>query len=630
MSITRSVSDDLSGKAALASPSFTGTPVSTTASVDTNTTQIATTAYVIGQAASATSPINGTAATGTSLKYARQDHVHGSDTSRAPLASPTFTGVPLSTTASVDTNTTQVATTAFVVGQGYLKSTSASTTYAPLASPTLTGVPAAPTATLGTNTTQIATTAFVKAETAALVDSAPATLDTLNELAAALGDDANFATTITNTLANKLDVSSASSTYLTQASASTTYATKTYSDSVNINSQSASYTLVLADAGKTIEMNVASANDLTIPLNSSVDFPVGTSVDIIQYGSGSTTLVGDVGVTIRSNLGYRTIGSQYSGATIYKRDTNEWLAIGNLIQSASAVVEEVVARGVFGGGTESVMSNVMDYITIATTGNATDFGDLTLGRGEGLAACSSTTRGVFAGGFKTEGGNAASNVMDYITIATTGNATDFGDLTVAKYALAGCSSTTRGVFGGANGYSNVIEYITIASTGNATDFGDLTVARQGLAGCSSTTRGVFGGGTTPSNSNVMDYITIATTGNATDFGDLTIARDTTAGCSSVTRGVFGGGFSGSNSNVIDYITIATTGNATDFGDLTIARRVTGACSSSIRGVFGGGNTSGNTIDYITIATTGNATDFGDLTIAREGLAALSNAHGGLG
>jgi hypothetical protein len=81
----------------------------------------------------------------------------------APLASPSLTGTPLSTTAAVDTNTTQIATTAYVVGQGYLKSATASSTYAPLASPGLTGTPTAPTASAGTNTTQIATTAFVTA-----------------------------------------------------------------------------------------------------------------------------------------------------------------------------------------------------------------------------------------------------------------------------------------------------------------------------------------------------------------------------------------------------------------------------------------------------------------------------------
>lgn len=111
-SITGTASSVLS-----ASPTFTGTPLSTTAAVDTNTTQIATTAFVVGQAANTAPLIDGTATIGTSLRYARQDHIHPTDTSRAPLASPTFTGTPLSTTAAADTNTTQIATTAYVIGQ---------------------------------------------------------------------------------------------------------------------------------------------------------------------------------------------------------------------------------------------------------------------------------------------------------------------------------------------------------------------------------------------------------------------------------------------------------------------------------------------------------------------------------
>jgi hypothetical protein len=117
------------GFALKASPTLTGTPLSTTAAVDTNTTQIATTAFVIGQAGSATPLVNGVAAVGTSLRYAREDHVHGTDTTRAALASPSLTGTPLSTTAAVDTNTTQIATTAYVIGNGYLKSATAATTY---------------------------------------------------------------------------------------------------------------------------------------------------------------------------------------------------------------------------------------------------------------------------------------------------------------------------------------------------------------------------------------------------------------------------------------------------------------------------------------------------------------------
>jgi len=183
-------------RAPLASPGLTGTPTAPTAAADTNTTQLATTAFVVGQAGSATPLMdNGTAVIGTSLRYARQDHVHPTDTSRAPLASPTFTGtvtipagasisgfaplagptftgVPSAPTAAVDTNTTQLATTAYVVGQGYLKSATASSTYAPLASPSLTGVPLAPTATAGTNTTQIATTAFVTAAVPAFAATA--------------------------------------------------------------------------------------------------------------------------------------------------------------------------------------------------------------------------------------------------------------------------------------------------------------------------------------------------------------------------------------------------------------------------------------------------------------------------
>src|SRR5258706_6937200 len=103
--------------APIASPTFTGVPAAPTAAADTNTTQLATTAYVIGQASSATPQNDGTASSGSSLKYARGDHVHNTDSTRAPLASPALTGVPTSPTAAVDTNTGQVATTAFVVSQ---------------------------------------------------------------------------------------------------------------------------------------------------------------------------------------------------------------------------------------------------------------------------------------------------------------------------------------------------------------------------------------------------------------------------------------------------------------------------------------------------------------------------------
>lgn len=286
------------------------------------------------------------------------------------------------------------------------------------------------------------------------------------------------------------------------------------------------------------------------------------------------------------------------------------------------------ARGLFGGGVTTVNVNTIDYVQIATLGNATDFGDLTVARNF-VASCSSSTRGLFGSGDTP----SVSNVVDHVTISTIGNALDFGDLTIARTMASSCSSSTRGIFSlGANGatYYNTIDYVTIATIGNATDFGDATVPRPLAGGFSSTTRGVFGGGDNVGFNPTIDYITIATTGNALDFGDLSVARYSRGGCASSIRGLFGGG---RTSTVIDYITIATTGNATDFGDLTVARESLTGCSSSTRGLFGGGHTSPdnfNTIDYVEINTVGNATDFGDLTAARRGPAACSNAHGGLG
>ncbi|WP_209639860.1 phage tail protein [Cronobacter sakazakii] len=126
-----------------------------------------------------------------------EQHVKAADphTQYAPKASPVFTGKPTAPTPAQSSNDTQLATTAFV--QAGLA------TKAPLASPALTGTPTAPTAAQTVNNTQIATTAFVKAAVAALVASSPAALDTLSELAAALGNDANFAATMTKALAGK-------------------------------------------------------------------------------------------------------------------------------------------------------------------------------------------------------------------------------------------------------------------------------------------------------------------------------------------------------------------------------------------------------------------------------------------
>ncbi|HDI8392206.1 TPA: tail fiber protein [Escherichia coli] len=232
----KTLHDLVDTKAPLDSPHLSGTPTSPTPEPGTNNTQIANAAFVY---AAINALINGAPGTMDTLKEIAaainndpnfSTTINNALALKAPLASPAFTGTPTAPTASQGTNSTQIANTAFVKAAitalingapgtlDTLKEIAAainndpnfSTTInnalalkAPLASPALTGVPTAPTAAQGTNNTQIATTAYVRAAISALVGSSPEALDTLNELAAALGNDPNFATTMTNALAGK-------------------------------------------------------------------------------------------------------------------------------------------------------------------------------------------------------------------------------------------------------------------------------------------------------------------------------------------------------------------------------------------------------------------------------------------
>lgn len=195
-----------------ASPALTGTPTAPTAPQTANSTQLATTAFVkaaiaalVASSPAALDTLNELAAAlGNDPNFATT--MTNALAQKAPLASPALTGTPTAPTAAAGNNTTQLSTTAFV--QAAITAlnntlTTALALKAPLASPALTGTPTAPTAAQTVNSTQVATTAFVKSAVAALVDSSPAALDTLNELAAALGDDPNFSTTVMNALAGK-------------------------------------------------------------------------------------------------------------------------------------------------------------------------------------------------------------------------------------------------------------------------------------------------------------------------------------------------------------------------------------------------------------------------------------------
>ena len=211
------------------------------------------------------------------------------------------------------------------------------------------------------------------------------------------------------------------------------------------------------------------------------------------------------------------------------------------------------------------------------------------------------------------------------------NATDYGDLTVNRETAGGGSNGTRGIYAGGftnPNSNNVIDYVTIASTGDAVDFGDLQNATSAVAVCNSTRMVVRLSGNT-----TTEFVTMSTTGNSTDFGTITSTTGSASGDSS-TRGIFAGSAA---SNIMEFITTATLGNAQDFGDLTVARLSSAGTSSPTRMVMIGGGTGPsypftivNTIDFVTIATTGNAVDFGDTENGHDtSAAAVSNGHGGL-
>lgn len=421
-------------------------------------------------------------------------------------------------------------------------------------------------------------------------------------------------------------------------------------------------------------------------VSNAVDFGDLTVARGNSTGGGSSTRFVTAG-------GY---ASSHSNVIDYK----EYASSGNLSDFGDLLATKLElgtignndTRLVFAGGYgPSAYYNVIEYITIASTGNSTDFGDLTTVRHAlSTGQIGNTIRGLNASGYNNSA-SATLNVIEYITIPSTGNSRDFGDLTATAVSVAACSSSTRGVFmGGRSGIAggdstrNVIQYVTIVSGGNAADFGDLNVSVFRSQSVSNSTKGLNAGGSTDgggTQTNVIDQITIASTGNATDFADLATAisagssgcaahpsvqsnvlsdlpsagnmalfnnysdsrldsldintlgntvvfgdisyGDATygsngsyGGASSSTRCCIAGGIlaAGSVTN-IDLSIFATRGLGTDFGDLTVARQLMGG-SNSTRGLYGGGQVDGggytDTIDYITIASAGNAIDFGNL------------------
>ena len=183
--------------------------------------------------------------------------------------------------------------------------------------------------------------------------------------------------------------------------------------------------------------------------------------------------------------------------------------------------------------------NSIHYVTIASTGNSLNFGNTSTGNGR-LHGASSPTRGILFWG--NSGGPAYNlvNNIEYITTSTLGNSSDFGDKIQSQTHGGSFSNAIRAVIGGGVGsvpsgsITNVIQFITMATLGDAQDFGDLTYSSRIMGSASSPTRGLFAGGLNPSGVlNTISYVQIMTTGDSIDFGDLT---STSYGVSGLSNG----------------------------------------------------------------------------------------------
>jgi len=317
-------------------------------------------------------------------------------------------------------------------------------------------------------------------------------------------------------------------------------------------------------------------------------------------------------------------------------------------------------RGTYSGGMAPNQSDVIDFIEISTDGNATDFGDLSVARGEASSADSKTRSVIFSGRTNTPSSGTIADVIDSFETASQGNAVNFGDMNVPRKGMAGgLSNSIKGFSAGGTaspGNTNSIEQVTIASAGNGSDFGDLSVTRSACPGNTSSHGGInvfhprapelysptgkivpagfglgdigiFNGGEAPGATSVVDFVQISTLGNAQDFGDLARTNANGGAMSSSTRYVT----NGDNNADLDtyYVEFATKGNFAFFGDLTAQRYLGGTGGDKTRGInysgFQSPGGSNNTIDYCTFATIGNFTDFGDANVSSYFAGGTSNS-----
>ena len=331
--------------------------------------------------------------------------------------------------------------------------------------------------------------------------------------------------------------------------------------------------------------------------SSHLEYYRGDTIGWVEVEAELTESLGG-GTGSNTGLGARALftGGQAPGNT----DAIDFITIstlgnsqdfGNLTTSLSNTGSGASrVRGLICGG-EPIRADI-EFVTFASTGNATDFGADLPGNQRGPMNVSSATRTCVAGGYSAGSPFPRQDNINYITMASTGTAgQDFGDLVNGVRLFNGgmsCNSSTRGIWiGGSDASSGTthMDFITISTLGDSTDFGNCTQSNGGPKGNCNATRGVWAGFFTPYVVDTIEFVTIATTGNTVDFGNLSVSRAfcQSSGCSP-TRGVWAGGATPSRVNVIDYVELMTLGNAVDFGDTIAATNEGGGMSNAHGGL----------------------------------------------
>jgi hypothetical protein len=368
---------------------------------------------------------------------------------------------------------------------------------------------------------------------------------------------------------------------------------------------------------------VVSANSLT--LINTEPLPSGLKIGVRELsvaGGVANAALANTSEARAANSANGSLTFDYQGANLYVYDG---VAEGGYyipLTQTFAVLYSTQAQGsvsgyTSGGGDNSV--DTIDKFSFTSDGNATDVGNLTQIRTPG-AGQSSTLSGYTSGGLLTPPGSTRVNVVDKFPFSADSNATDVGDLTVGRQSAAGHSSNTSGYTSA--GYSstntNIIDKFPFSADANATDVGDTTVARHWVAGQSSASSGYTTGGNPVQNT--IDKFLFSADGNSTDVGDLSTARLGAAGQNSFLSGYTSGG--SPTLNTIDKFPFAADANASDVGDLTELRNYVVGQSSVYYGYTSGGQlpTLTNIIDKFPFSTDASSTDVGDLTQARFGAA----------